>query len=140
MGNISGWTEGILFVLAFMAVLGIVIASFNGLYGKSNDLGLVDNSDSESLFIEFQDTSEQQIKGGDVEFDATQGITLKSSYGITKDAINIVWTFVSGGFIEQLAQTWGIGESGMIFAKFIRILYFLSLVFALLYALFKVKL
>jgi len=140
MGNVSGWTEGILFVLAFMAVLGIVLASFNGLYGKSNDLGLVDNSDSESLFIEFQDTAEQQIKGGDVEFDATQGITLKSSYGITKDAINIVWTFVSGGFIEQLAQTWGIGESGMIFAKFIRILYFLSLVFALLYALFKVKL
>lgn len=140
MSNISGWTEGILLTLAFIGVLGVVITSFNIMYSENNDLGLVDNSDSEGLFITYQDTAEQQIKGGDVEFDATQGITLKSSYGIAKDAINIVWTFISGGFIEQLAETWGVGESGMIFAKFIRIIYFLSLVFALLYALFKIKL
>lgn len=139
MGNVSGWTEGILLTLAFVAVLGVVVAGFNLMYDKNYSLGLTDDSGAEQLFVEYQSTAEQQIKGGEVEFDATQGITLKSSYGITKDAINIVWTFISGGFIEKLAQMWGVGESGMILARAIRIIYFLSLVFALLYALFKIK-
>lgn len=138
MGNISGWTEGILLTLSFLAVLGVVIAAMNIQYNKNYDLGLTDNSGAEQLFITYQDNAQNQIEGGEVEFDATQGITLKSSYGITKDVIRIIWSFVSGGFIEQLANTWGVGESGMILAKTIRIIYFLSVVFALLYALFKI--
>lgn len=138
MGNISGWAEGILLTLAFVAVLGVVIAGFNVQYDKDYDLGLTDTSGAEQLFIQYQSTAEQQIQGGEVEFDAVSGITLKSSYGITKDAINIAWTFISGGFIERLANAWGVGESGLILARTIRILYFLSLVFALLYALFKI--
>lgn len=140
MGNVSGWTEGILLTLAFIAVLGVVIAGFNVQYNKNYNLGLTDNSNAEQLFIEYQTTAEQQIQGGEVEFNAIEGITLKSSYGITKDAISIVWTFISGGFIEELANAWGVGESGMLLARAIRIIYFLSLVFALLYALFKVVL
>lgn len=139
MSNVTGWTEGILLMLAFLTVFGIVVAGFNTQYGKNYNVGLTDESNAEQLFIEYQDTAEQQIKGGDVEFDADQGITLKSSYGITKDAINIVWTFISGGFIEQLAELWGVGQAGMVLAKAIRIIYFLSLVSALLYALFKIK-
>lgn len=137
-GSISGWTEGILLTLAFLAVFGIVVGGFNLMYGQNHNVGITDNSGTEQLFIEYQDTSEQQIKGGDVEFDAQQGITLKSSYGITKDALNIAWSFISGGFIEQLAQAWNVGEAGLIFAKALRIIYFLSLVFGLLYLLFKV--
>lgn len=139
MGNVSGWTEGILLTLAFLAVLSVVVGSFNLMYDKNYDLGLSDNSGAEQLFIQYQSTAEQQIKGGEVEFDATQGITLKSSYGMTKDAINIVWSFISGGFIERIVSTWNLGESGSILARSIRIIYFLSLVFALLYALFKIK-
>jgi len=140
MGNVSGWTEGIILTLAFLAVLGVVVAAFNIQYNKNYDIGLTDSSGAEQRFIEYQRTSEEQIQGGEVEFNAQEGITLKSSYGITKDAISIVWTFVSGGFIEKLASAWGIGESGMLLARAIRIIYFLSLVFALLYALFKVVL
>lgn len=139
MGNVSGWTEGILLTLAFIAVLGIVIAGFNLQYNKNYSLGITDPSGSEELFIEYQDTAEQQIQGGEVEFSAIEGITLKSSYGITKDAINIVWSFLSGGFIENLASKWNVGDAGMILARTIRIIWFLSLVFALLYALFKIK-
>jgi len=138
MGNISGWTEGIILSLVFVTVLGLVVAAFNVQYGKDNSLGLADDT-TEQLFINYQDTSETQIKGGEVEFDATQGITLKSSYGLTVDAISIAWTFISGGWIEKLAAMWGLGEAGTAVAKGLRILYFLSLVFALLYALFKIK-
>jgi len=139
MSNISGWTEGILLTLAFVAILGVIFAAFNLDYGKNHSLGLTDDSGAEQLFVEYQDTAEQQIKGGEVEFDATQGITLKSSYGMAKDAISIVWAFMSGGFIEKLVAMWGAGKAGMILARIIRVLWFLSVVFALLYALFKIK-
>jgi|TARA_R100001530_G_scaffold32676_1_gene25668 hypothetical protein len=123
--------------LVFVTILTLVIAAFNVQYGEDYSLGLTDNK-TEQLFINYQDTADSQIHGGDVEFDAQTGITLKNSYGLVTDAISIVWTFLSGGWIEQLASMWGLGASGMILARGLRILYFLSLVFALLYALFKV--
>ena len=139
MGNISGWTEGIILTLVFVTVLGIILTSFNILYGEQHSLGLTDNT-TEQLFINYQDTAEEQIKGGDVEFDATSGITLKSSYGLAKDAIGIVWSFLTGGFIENIFEMLNAGEAAMALARGLRILYFLSLVFALLFALFKIKL
>lgn len=139
MGNISGWTEGIILTVAFIAVLGVVIAAFNLLYNQNYDLGLSDDSNATQLFITYQDTANDKISGGDVEFDSDQGITLKDSYGLAKDAINVVWLFFGGGFIEKLASSWNVGEGGMILAKALRVIYFLSLVFALLYALFKIK-
>lgn len=138
MANISGWTEGILLTLAFVAALSVVIVSLNLQYGQDHSLGFSDTA-TEQLFIDYQDTAEQQIKGGEVEFDAQQGISLKSSYGLATDAINIVWVFLSGGFIEESINAWGLGAAGSILAKTIRIIWFLSLVFALLYALFKIK-
>lgn len=137
MANVSGWTEGILLTLAFVAALSVVVAGFNLMYVQNYSLGFTD-SNTEQLFVDYQSTAEQQIKGGEVEFDAQQGISLKSSYGLAKDAINIVWVFLSGGFIEEAISSWGVGAAGTALAKAIRILWFLSLVFALLYALFKI--
>lgn len=140
MGTVSGWTEGIILSLVFVTVLTLVVVNFNMLYSKNNVLPFSDASGSQNLFINYQDTAQQNIQGGDVQFDAQQGITLKSSWGLAKDAVSITWSFLSGGWIEQTVNAWGIGESGTALAKGLRILYFLSLVFALLYALFKVAL
>ena len=137
MASVSGWTEAILLSLAFVAVFGIVVAGLNLQYGKHHALGITDDT-TEALFIEYQDTAQSQIQGGDVEFDAQQGISLKESYGLTKDLINIVWSFLSGGFIESIVSLLNLGASGVALAKAFRILWFISLVFALLYALFKV--
>jgi len=137
MGNISGWTEGILLTLAFVTILGLVIGGFNSKYDKDYSLGITDNT-TESLFINYQDTASEQLKGGEVAFDAQQGISLKNSYGLATDAISIAWSFLSGGFIEKAAQMWNVGAAGLVLAKALRIIWFLSLVFALLYALFKV--
>jgi hypothetical protein len=136
-GSISGWAEGILFSLAFVTIFGFILANFNYLYGGDNSLGLTDNS-TENLFIQYGANAQNLTQGSDIEFDSSNGITLKSSYGMTRDAINIVWSFLSGGFIEKIISYWNVGESGVALAKALRIIYFLSLVFALLYALFKV--
>jgi len=140
MGTLSGWTEGIILSLVFLSVLTLVVVNFNMLYHQDNVLPFADNSGSQGLFINYQDTAQQNIQGGEVAFDANQGITLKSSWGLAKDAVSITWGFLSGGWIEQTVNAWGLGESGTVLAKGLRILYFLSLVFALLYALFKVVL
>lgn len=137
MGNISNWTEGILFALAFIAILGVIVADFNHRYNQSYDLGLTDN-ETEQRFIDYQGSAEQNIKGGEVEFDSEQGISLKSSYGLVTDAMDIIWQFLSGGFVENLINKLNLGSSGVIFARVLRIVWFLSVVFALLYALFKV--
>lgn len=140
MGSVSSWTEGIILSLVFLSVLTLVVVNFNMLYSKNYVLPFQDNSGSENLFINYQETAQNNIQGGEVQFDAQQGITLKSSWGLAKDAVGITWSFLSGGWIEQTVNSWGLGESGTALAKGLRILYFLSLVFALLYALFKVAL
>jgi hypothetical protein len=137
MASVSGWVEGALFSLLFLSVLGIVLAGFNLQYGQSYSLGVTDNT-TQQLFIEYQDTAEQQIRGGEVQFDAETGISLKNSYGLAVDAISIIWSFLSGGFIENIVSLLNLGAAGTALATTLRILWFLSLVFALLYALFKV--
>jgi hypothetical protein len=138
MGSVSNWTETILLSIAFIAVAGLVIAGMNGLYGQNNNIGMTDNT-TENLFIEYTTNTQTQLGGGEVAFDATQGITLKNSYGIAKDGINLIWSFVSGSWINKIANLMGAGESGYILAKFFRIIWILSLIAAMLYALFKVE-
>lgn len=138
MVNISGWTEGILFTLAFVAILTVAISSMNLMYNQNYDLGITDNSNASDLFVKYQDTAKEQAESGEVGFDATQGITLKSSYGMMMDALRIIWSFLTGGFIENIINNWNVGEGGSILAGTIRVIWVLSLISALLYALFKV--
>lgn len=140
MSSVQGWSEGIILSLVFVAVLTLVVGNFNLLYDKDYSTPFSDNSGAEQLFINYQGTAQEQIQGGEVQFDASQGITLKSSWGLAKDAVTITWNFISGGWIEQTVAAWNLGEAGTALAKGLRIIYFLSLVFALLYALFKVVL
>lgn len=137
MATISGWVEGILLSLLFLTIFGLVVAGFNLQYGQNYNLG-INGTSTEQRFIQYQDTAQQQIKGGDVAFDAQQGISLKNSYGLAVDAISVVWDFLSGGFIENIISLLNLGATGVALAKTLRILWFISLVFALLYGLFKV--
>jgi len=136
-GSLSGWTEGILFSLAFVIIFGLVVTNFNGLYNQNNQIGLGTNTTADSL-INYQDTAGDKILGGEADFESTAGITLSSSWGITKEVFNIVGSFLTGGWIEQVFEMINLGEPGQVWAKYLRILWVLSLIFAILYILFKV--
>ena len=138
MATISSWSESILLSLAFLVVVGLVVTAMNFDYSKDYKLGILDSTNTTSKFIQYQSTSQSQIKGGEVSFDATNGISVKSSYGLAVDLIDIVWTFLTGGFIENIASNLNLGQAGIVLAKGLRIVYVLSLVSAVLYALFKV--
>lgn len=137
-GSISGWTEGILLSMAFVLVLGIVITNMNGLHDKNFEVGLGTDTSADA-FIDYQDTAGSQIGGGTASFDSVNGITLSSSWGILKEAFNIVSSFLTGGWIEQIFAYTNLGEAGQIIATFLRIIWFIGLVFAIVYILFKVK-
>lgn len=137
-GVLSSWTEGILLSLAFVLILGVVITNFNGIYDKDLQIGLGTNTTA-NAFINYQDIAGEQITGGEVDFDSSSGITLKSSWGIVKNAFSMVSTFLTGGWIENIFTMTNLGEAGQIYAKYLRILWVLSLILAVLYVLFKVK-
>lgn len=133
--SLSGWTEGILLATLFVIILGGVIINMNGMYNKDHQIGLGTNT-TKDAYVNYQDTLQSQIGGGEAEFSANQGLTLKSSWGILKSGVNIVWDFLTGGWIETIVfYMKAPAEVAVIF----RILYFLSIGFIVLWILFKVK-
>jgi hypothetical protein len=133
--SLSAWTEGILLSVLFVAVFAGVIGEMNGLYHKDYQVGLGTNSTKDD-FSSYQGTIQSQITSGEAEFSADQGLTLKSSWGILKTGVSIVWNFITGGWIEEVCSYMSLPtEVGL----YLRILYFLSVGFIVLWILFKVK-
>lgn len=133
--SLGGWTEGILLSILLVTILGIVIGGMNLKYGKDHQIGLGGNT-TESAFIEYQDTLNREIGGGEAEFSASEGLTLKSSWGILKSAVNIIWGFITGSWIENIIIYMKLPIQ---VAYTFRVLYFLSIGFIILNILFKVK-
>jgi len=136
-GSLSGWAEGALLSIAFVLVLGLVIANLNGIYDKDNQIGLGVNTTADD-FIDYSNDAANKISGGSADFNSASGITLKDSWGITKQAFKITGSFITGGWVEDVFYMMNMGEAGQIWAKYIRVLWILSLIFAILYILFKV--
>ena len=133
--SLGGWSEGILFSILLVMVLGIVIGGMNLKYGENNQIGLGGNT-TESAFVDYQSTLEREISGGEAVFNAQSGLTLKSSWGIIKSGITIIWDFFTGGWIETIVLYMKLpAQVAIIF----RLLYFLSIGYIILKILFKVK-
>lgn len=133
--TLTGWTEGILLSLLFVIILAGVIGNFNVIYNQSHQIGLGTNT-TEMAMRDYEDTLQSQVEGGEVDFNSQTGITLKSSWGIIKQSVNIIWNFITGGWIEQTVEMM---KLPVYVAVIFRILYFLSLGFIILKILFKVR-
>ena len=133
--SMGGWTEGILLSILAVMVLGLIVSGFNNMYGNDNEIGLGTNATDD--YVTYQSTLETEIGGGEAEFSASEGLTLKSSWGVIKAGISIIWDFLTGGWIETviIKMMKLPAEVALIF----RILYFLSIGFIILKILFKVR-
>jgi|TARA_R100000750_G_scaffold36466_2_gene23516 hypothetical protein len=133
--SMGGWTEASLFSILIVALLVIIVGGLNNQYGGENKIGLADNK-TQQAFIEYQDTLDTEIGGGEAEFSASQGLTLKSSWAILKSVFSILVGFISGGWISTIISYMKLPS---IVAIIFRTLYFISLGFIILKILFKVK-
>lgn len=133
--SMGGWTEGILLSILIVSLLVIVIGGLNSQYGKNNQIGLGGNT-TQQAFVDYQETLDREIGGGEVEFSANQGLTLKSSWGIIKSVFSIILGFLTGSWVSTIVLYM---KLPMIVAITFRILYFVSLGFIILKILFKVK-
>jgi len=134
--SLGGWSEGIIFAILLVSLLGIIIGGMNVKYNKDYQIGLGGNT-TESAFVDYQSTLEREISGGEAVFDAQSGLTLKSSWGIIKSGITIIWDFFTGGWIETIVIK--MMNLPPIVAITFRLLYFLSIGYIILKILFKVK-
>ena len=139
--SMGSWTEGIILLLIVITMSIYIVAGMNELYGGTNNpildnLGGITN-DTYDDFIAYQDTANSEINSGEAQFDASQGLTLSSSWGLLKTISTAIWNFVTGNWIKVVVIKW-IGLPPF-FALMFQALYFISLVLIILYLLFKVE-
>ncbi len=135
--SFTGWTEGVLLLLVFMASGIIIVGGFNSLYEKNNDIGLMPNNTYEE-FTSLIGSSTEEIEGSEVEFD--QGLNVFSSWGIIKAVAVVIWNFLSGNMLVNLIGNFVVlGESGRWLALVLRVLFMISVIYIILKILFKVK-
>ena len=136
MGSFSGWTEGILLSLLFLIGFAAVISGMNALYNESYDgtMGLATHSMQEA-FNNYQKTIENATTGK-VQYQSVTGLTLFTSWDLIKATGDLVWSILSGGFVEDLVNLIHLPSY---FALIFRILYFISIGFIILFIIFRVK-
>lgn len=138
MSSMSLWGETIMVVLLFISVGTMVIAGMNVMYGKNYNLGFTDSSSSNQAFIDYQDNAIGNLKGGETNFNTVGGLSLKTSWNIIIDFLDIVWNFLTGTFFINLASALNLGVAGIAMAKTFQVIWIIGLIFGALYGIFKV--
>ena len=140
MPSISTWVEALLFSFAFVLIVGITLVDMNHNYNQSYNATLLESEagSSNSLFVEYNKNAYNE-SGGEVTNIGFYGYTLKNGFGIFLDLFRTVWGLINGGWILNVFHYIGGGEEMTIIASFLQILWMVSLVGAILYAIFKVS-
>jgi len=136
--SLSGWTEVALLTTLFMLLIIGLIAEFNvnydenydGTFGLSNQL-----SSTQGDLSDYQDTLQQNVKQGETT-SGTDGISLSTTWAIISSGANIMWNFLTGGFIEQIV---GMLMLPPIVGTILRILFVLSIGFIIIKLILRIK-
>ena len=136
--SLSGWTEVALFTTLFVLLIITLIANMNVNFDQNYDgsFGLSDSvGTTQDGLSSYQDTLQQNVKQGQAT-SSGDGISLTTTWSIITSGLNIMWTFLTGGFIEQIV---GILRFPIIVGTILRILFVLSIGFILLKLILKIK-
>jgi len=136
--SFSGWVEVILIVVLFLGVFTGVVNEMNRMYGVDFDLGGISDTynATDLAMTNYVDSSTDKILEGEPET-SSDGLTLKTSWGIMTGISSVVWNFFSGGFIERILVDWIKLPSEV--GRTVRILFVLSIIFAVIALLFRRK-
>ena len=136
--SLSGWTEVALFTTLFMLLIISLIAYMNVTYDQNYDgtFGLSDSIETtEGELSDYQETLQQNVRQGQAT-SSGDGISLTTTWSIITSGVGIMWTFLTGGFIEQIV---GLMRLPSLVGRILRILYVLSIGFILIKLILKIK-
>lgn len=136
--SMAGWTEVALFTTLFMLLIISLVAYMNVNYDKNYDgtFGLAGSiATTEGDLSDYQDTLQQNANQGEAT-SSGEGISLTTTWSIITSGMNIMWTFLTGGFIEDVV---GLMRLPAVVGRILRILYVLSIGFILIKLILKIK-
>lgn len=136
----GSWIEVILFIVLFVGILAIISTSMNSAYSKSNDLtfGIVTSDTLQNV---------KDLSGSFSNSTQVEGQMSMTSYGLLilstipkmiTAVMSLVWTFISGGFINSIVGAMNLGDYAGLVIIIFKLLYFISLGLILLKIITKV--
>ena len=137
--SMSGWAETAVFVTLFMLLIALLIVNLNVNLGEEFDstFGNPDRlSNVQEKLIGYQDTLKTGVEEGEGTSSAS-GLGWTKTWSIISAGATIMWSFLTGGFIEDIIV--GLMDLPVIVGRLLRILFVLSIGFILLKLVLRVK-
>ena len=137
----GGWLEVILFLILFVGIIAIIGVNMNNTYEQDHDLtfGIVTEGtqdDINNLAAVFDNSTN---KDGQTSMSSSFGtLILTTTPRMITATTSLIWTFVSGGFINSIVEAMNLGDYSGLIIVILKLLYFLSLGLILLKILTKV--
>jgi hypothetical protein len=136
--SLSSWSEVALMTVLFMLLFIGLVAEFNvkfsenydGSFGLSNAI-----STTQQSFEDYQATLEKSVKEGQSSSTGL-GISLSTTWSIISSGATIMWSFLTGGFIEQIG---GMLMLPTAVSQILRVLFVLSIGFIILKLVLRIK-
>lgn len=139
MSGLSGWAETMIIFVLVIGLMTVMFAGMNADYNKDYSVG-INTTSLEGNITAKSRQGQEQILGGEANNNANSdaGI-LSTSIGIVTGMGSLTWTFMTGGFIEKIIGYLNLGIAGTKLALWLRVLWVMSVIFAIAYTIFKVK-
>ena len=127
MASTNTLLSGIVVTFLLVIMTGIVLTGFNDKMGTDHSLGL-DTSGLDDISGALGSAHNQTVEGEVTQAD--DGLSLKSSWAISKGLFKVLWGFVSGSWINNVIGLLNLGEAGQYVALIFRILFSIESTFA----------
>jgi len=138
--TMQGWVEGIGMMVLFVIIFGVVVAGMNLLYSEDHNIEGLETDSYQNALQGFEASQEEKLKGGEVDFESNNPISLKTSWDIVMSTLTLVWNFITGSWIQTILVSYlKLGTVGITIAIILRGLLFVAIGFIVLRIIFRVK-
>ena len=136
--SMQGWIEGISVAVLFVLVFTVIVVNMNDLYSKDHSIEGLPTGDFYDRLKNQQDSMEQKFGEGEASFLGGVALTISTSWDILFGTMTMLWSFITGGWIETIIVGYlPLGDSGIYLSYILRALFFLSVGFIMLKILFN---
>lgn len=137
--SLAGWTEVALLSTLFVILIIGLIANFNVTYGGNYGSELTPLNtqlgSTQTALVNYQDTLQQSVSQGQASSSGL-GMSLTTTWNIISAGANIMWNFLTGGYVEQLA---GLLRFPTIVGFIFRMLFVISIGYIILKLVLRIK-